>query len=101
MAHRTAKRLDLPWPESAPAPKIDPAECAAHFGLGTAAWKHVCYFAQWFYEHTAPLRLDSTERQAKRVRYHAGLRLLESGNDADSLALPGIGLRPVRLRITP
>jgi hypothetical protein len=89
------------WPESAPPPRIDLAECAAHFGLGTAAWRHVCEFAGWFYEHTAPLRYDSTERQAKRERYIAGLRLLESGKDADSLNLPGIGLRPVRLRITP
>jgi lysophospholipase L1-like esterase len=89
------------WPETTPTPRIDLTECAAHFDVGAATWKHVCYFARSFYDLTAPLRHDSTERQVKRERYLKGMSLLEAGKDADSLDLPGVGLRPVRLRISP
>ena len=89
------------WPETAPAPRIDLTECAAHFGVGTNTWKHVCYFARAFYNLTAPLRYDPAERREKQGRYDTGMMTLESGKDADSLNLPGVGLKPVRLRITP
>jgi len=89
------------WPETAPAPRIDLTECAIHFRVGTLAWQQVCNFARGFYELTAPLRYDSTERQVKEKRYLKGLNLLGSGKDTDSLDLPGVGLRPVRLRISP
>jgi len=89
------------WQDSTPAPRIDLAECAAHFGVGMVAWRGVCNFARSFYELTAPLRYDSTERLTKRARYLKGMTLLEAGNDPDSLDLPGVGLRPVKLRIKP
>ncbi|MGO8902512.1 MAG: hypothetical protein ACLQU5_29830 [Isosphaeraceae bacterium] len=87
------------WPATAPAPTIDLTECAAHFGLSNAGWQEVCNFAQSFYYITALVRYDSTDRKVKQERYLEGLKLLESGKDADSLDLPGVGLRPVRLRI--
>jgi len=89
------------WPETVPAPRIVLTECAAHFDVDSVAWQCVCNFARSFYELTAPLRYDSTERVVKRARYLNGLKSLETGKDADSLNLPGVGLKPVRLRITP
>ena len=47
----------------------------------------------------ARLRHDPTERIAKWERYMNGLKQLDSGRDADSLEIPGVGVRPVRLRI--
>ena len=96
---RRSARGAFGWPETVPAPRIDLTECAGHFGVGLAAWKSVCYFAESFYSLTAPLRHDPTERIAKWKRYLNGLKQLDSGRDADSLEIPGIGVRPVRLRI--
>ena len=87
------------WPEAVPAPRIDLTECAAHFGVGTKAWKAVCNFARSFYELTAQLRHDPSERNTKKERYYNAMKLLDYGRDADSLDLPGVGCRPVRLRI--
>ena len=47
------------WPEAVPAPTIDLAECAAHFGVGAAAWKDVCYVAGSVLQARGPAPLRS------------------------------------------
>ena len=90
------------WPETVPAPSDRPGGMRCTFRRGH--WppgRESATSRRSFYELTAPLRHDPTERKVKRERYLNGLKLLESGRDADSLDLPGVGLRPVRLRIRP
>jgi hypothetical protein len=83
------------WPASLAAPKIDREECAGHFDVTTATWKEVCKFAAGFYRATIPIRHDPAEREAKARRYEDGLRRLEAGEAAESLGIPGVGVRPV------
>jgi hypothetical protein len=79
-----------------PAPTIDLAECAAHFGVDAEAWKAACASAAGFYGMTAPLRYDPTARLAKSDRYGDACRKLNEGRKAEDLGVAGIGLRPVR-----
>ncbi|MDR3620924.1 MAG: hypothetical protein P4L85_16350 [Paludisphaera borealis] len=90
------RREALGWPESVPAPTIDLAECAAHFGVGVETWKAACANSADFYRLTASLRFDQTGRLAKRDRYNKALRDLIEGTKAEDLGVPGIGLRSVR-----
>jgi hypothetical protein len=91
-------RKALGWPDSVPAPTIDLAECAAHFGVDAETWKAVCSNSVGFYHLTSSLRYDPTGRIAKRDRYHAALLELRAGKKAEDLGVPGLGLRPVRDR---
>lgn len=84
------------WPTDLPVPTIDLKTCADHFDLTAAAWKAACRFASGFYRMTAPIGCDPDARLAKGRRYEAAMKRLETGDDADTLDLPGIGTRPVR-----
>lgn len=84
------------WPASLPAPRIAPEEGAAHFDITTATWKEVCKFAIGFYRTTRAIRHDPAEREAKVRLYEDGLRRLRAGEPAESLGLPGIGIRATR-----
>ncbi|AMV40367.1 SGNH/GDSL hydrolase family protein [Planctomyces sp. SH-PL62] len=95
------ERSAFDWPEATPAPTLDLAEVAAHFGVGPATWEAVCANAVGFYHLIAPLRFDQAERLAKRDRYKAALDALKAGADVESLDLPGVGPRPVRERLKP
>ena len=96
------QRKALGWPDSVPAPTIDLAECASHFGVDAETWKAACRNSVGFYHLTSSLRFDRTERLAKRDRYNNALRALIEGKKAEDLGVPGIGLRSVRqLKPTP
>jgi lysophospholipase L1-like esterase len=90
------KRKALGWPDSIPAPTLDLAECAAHFGVNVATWETVCRLSADFYRMTASSRYDPTERLAKRDLYKEALRELIAGKPPEAVGVPGIGLRPVR-----
>ena len=47
------------WPKESPIPVIDPGECAAHFGLGPAAWRVICLWGIKFNGLAAPLTVRS------------------------------------------
>ena len=83
------------WPESTPAPVVDPAECADHFGLGSAAWKTACDWGATFFERTAPIRYDPSERLAWIARYRGAASAIAGGRDPEDVGLPGIGVRPI------
>ena len=52
------RRSLLGWPPNAPAPRIDPSECAAHFGIGREDWRLLAERGAMFYFGMAPLRYD-------------------------------------------
>ena len=52
-------------------------------------------YAAWFYEHTAFIRFDPTERLAKRLRYGEARRRILAGVAPEDVGMPGIGTRLV------
>ena len=58
----------LGWPGDVPAPVIDPARCAAHFGLDEKTWQHLCYWQKGFNELVLPLRQDRKMRWKNEMR---------------------------------
>lgn len=80
------------WPQSVPAPVIDPARCAEHFGLSSYAWQQVCNFGIMFYSKTAGARYDPGERMAKQDAFGKALERIKAGARPESVGLPNIGV---------
>ncbi len=81
------------WPDATPAPKLDPARCAARFGMDAKAWKVACDWGVTFFERTAYIRYDPAERVEWIARYRRGGTAIAGGLDPDAAGLPGIGVR--------
>jgi hypothetical protein len=90
--HALHARRALGWPSDAPAPVIDPARCAAHFGIDRDAWKSLCMWDQWFNNVVAPLRYDSGRRQQLRDAGVAAADRIAAGASPESVGLPNIGI---------
>jgi hypothetical protein len=84
------------WPQGSPAAAIDPAECAAHFGLDRKSWEYVCEHGALFYYRTAPLRYDPTERRAKQRAFKEAARHITEGQPPEQVGLPNIGVPVMR-----
>ena len=80
------------WPDAAPPPVIDPAECAEHFGLTPYAWEKICNFGIMFYDLTVGLRHDPAERIAKRAGFGSALERIKAGERPESVGLPNVGV---------
>jgi hypothetical protein len=85
------KRRALDWPKDAPAPIVDPAECAAHFGIDRSAWRTVCLWEQWFNNLVAPLRYDSSRRLRWREASRAAAARIAAGARPEAVGLPNVG----------
>ena len=73
---------------------IDPDDCARHFQLDKAKWAKVCERSAWFYEVTAYIRHDPTERLERATAYKEAARLIESGKAAEQAGITGLGIHP-------
>lgn len=82
------------WPEQVPAPRIDPAECARHFGLGPYQWQRICLWGIMFYQLTAPVHYDPTRRRAMQDRFGKAHDRIAAGAAPESVGLPNIGVPP-------
>jgi hypothetical protein len=80
------------WPKSAPTPTIDPVDCCEHFGIGPEQMAHVCDRAATFYERTAFLRYDPSQRHAKTKMYFDGANRIRAGADPNDVGITGIVL---------
>jgi hypothetical protein len=80
------------WPRQGPPPVIDPAECTAHFGLDSAAWRIMCLWGIKFNGLAAPLTYDPTRRLTARLTYAVAADRIAAGQAPGSLGLPNIGL---------
>jgi hypothetical protein len=89
-----AGRRAFGWPDGRPAPVVDPAECARHFGVDDRAWAKVCERAADYYGKTAYIRFDPAERLAKAERYREAARRIAEGVAPAAAGVPGIGLPP-------
>jgi hypothetical protein len=79
------------WPESTPAPVIDPARCAARYGLGPKAWQKFCDWGAVIYDLLAGASHDAGHRLARRHAYEAASARIARGEAPDSLGLPNVG----------
>jgi hypothetical protein len=85
----------LGWPTASPPPVVTPRDCAIQFKLDLPKWQIVCGYSAWFYNRTAFIRHDPSERLAKAARYAMGVKQLAAGASLDSLRIPGLGLEKV------
>ena len=58
-------------------------------------WDAGLRYAAWFYEHTAFIRFDPSERLAKRLRYGEASRRILAGTAPEDVGMPGVGTRLV------
>ncbi len=81
--------------EGAPAPIIDPVECAAHFQIDFRVWAGVCTKSGTYFKHTVAGRYESTEREAKYLRFsQAAVQIGQRIRLAEQMGIPGVGLPP-------
>jgi hypothetical protein len=87
-------RRALGWPEGTPPPVIDPADCAAHFGLDAPRWSAVAERTKSFYRWTAYVRFDPADRLAASGRFERAAAAIVSGTPPESSGVPGLGVHP-------
>jgi lysophospholipase L1-like esterase len=80
------------WPEGTPAPRLDPARCAAHFGLGAPEWERICLWGIMVYDAMSPVRYDPSRRRAKKMAFAKAFQRIEKGEAPESVGLPNVGV---------
>ncbi|MGO9470384.1 MAG: hypothetical protein ACLQVF_40330 [Isosphaeraceae bacterium] len=98
--HALQARRACGWPGDRPPPIIDPAGCAAHFGLATRDWGDLCRVGSGFNTLVAPLRYETGQRSEKRQLYEQARARIASGDPPESLGIPNIGI-PRRVPLVP
>src|SRR5262249_23568853 len=79
------------WPEGTPAPVLDPAQCAARFGLGREAWKKITLWGVHFGNFSQGLRYDPAPRVQRKTVYADAYDRLVAGESLEALGLPNVG----------
>ncbi len=82
------------WTGDAPAPRIDPAECAAHFGMTPDRWAIACKCVAHFLKRLAYMRHDPTHRLEVLERYETAAREILAGRPPEETGVAGLGVRP-------
>jgi len=80
------------WPGDRPPPIIDPARCAAQFGIAPRDWSDLCQVGSGFYTLIAPLRYETGQRSRKRQIYAQARYRIESGDPPEAVGVPNIGI---------
>jgi len=88
------------WPRNSPVPAIDPAECAAHFRLDSAAWRVICLWSIKFNTLAAPLRYDPSQRLQQRQLYAEAADRISAGEAPESLGVENLGT-PAPIPVVP
>ncbi len=81
------------WPESTPAPTIEPSQLESEFRLDSSAWATICKRVAAQYEMIEFLTVDPGERIAWRDRFLEAAKRLSAGARPPRLGLPGVGAR--------
>jgi hypothetical protein len=92
--HELQARRAFGWPAELPAPIIDPARCAAHFGMNERDWAGICHWTCGFYALVLPLRYESGHRLRKRTTYLTAEQKVAGGTAPGSLGLANVGFPP-------
>jgi tetratricopeptide (TPR) repeat protein len=89
-------RRSFGWPPGVPTPVIDPAACAAHFGLCTRNWEAVFRWGQKFYHLAAALRYDPGQCLANERAYREAAQRIAEGKPAEQIGWPSAGISAAR-----
>jgi hypothetical protein len=81
----------LGWRDG-PAPTIDPAATALHFGIDAEKWVVVCARAASHYRGFSRARYDPSERCAKARLYEEAGRKIAQGVPPEATGVPGLGV---------
>jgi hypothetical protein len=81
----------LGWRDG-PAPTIDPAATALHFGMDTEKWVAVCARTATHYRGFLRARYDPSERRAKQCFYEDAGRKIARGVPPEAIGVPGLGV---------
>jgi hypothetical protein len=92
VVHAIQARRALQWPADTPPPTIDPAACAAHFGLGHGTWQHAAAWEGGFYGLVARLRYESSERRRRIDAGRLAFDRLKAGATPDAVGMPNVGI---------
>jgi hypothetical protein len=76
------------WPDATPVPRIELGECAQHFELDAKKWAEVCRRSAGWYQNTAFLRYDPSERLAISARYREAGHAIAEGRPLPA-TIPG------------
>ena len=71
---------------------IDPALCAARFGLDRESWRFVSIWTTGFYKLVSPLRYDRVERIRRIDAAIWAAKKIEAGTDPEALGLLNVGV---------
>jgi hypothetical protein len=80
------------WPDRVAPPVVDPARCAARFGIDRKTWEHIVIWVRGFYGLMAPLRYDPRARERLRDLAVQALKEIEAGVAIERLSLPNLGI---------
>ncbi len=82
------------WPASTPVPRIDPAECARHFGIDSKVLATLCERSADWYGKASLIRHDPKEREAVARAYAEAGSAITAGRPLPAASPPSLG--PVR-----
>ena len=80
------------WPSDSPPRVIDPAACAAHFGLGRETWEHAARWGRGFYSLVGWLRYDSSERSRRIDAAGIAAEQVAAGTAPERQGLANVGI---------
>ncbi|MDB5351436.1 MAG: hypothetical protein JWN86_2683 [Planctomycetota bacterium] len=83
-------KKSLGWPQGTASPVITPAECQAHFGIDRAAWIACFEGSATFYNRTAYIRFDPSDRLFRRDRYRLAATRVKAGTPPAQAGVPGL-----------
>jgi hypothetical protein len=86
------ERRAFGWPADLPAPVIDPAKCAAHFGIDRNTWEYLARWGRTFYSMAGRLRYDRSERSRKIDEAQAAGDQIIAGIAPERVGLANVGL---------
>jgi hypothetical protein len=84
------ERRALGWTGAPPA-RLDPSECARHFGMDAARWATVCERTSVHYRRIAGYRFDPTLRLARARSYAEAARRIAEGTPPETAGVIGLG----------
>lgn len=82
------------WPQDAPEPRLDPAECVARYGIMPKDWVRICRHSAWVYETLGQWYYDPDPREAKRLLLESAATRIEHGCKPEEAGIPNIGTPP-------
>ena len=83
-------RRALGWPLGREMPVIGIEECASHFGMNAARWSLICSKSSTFYNATAYISHDPSERLEKARRYQQASLAINGGTDPGRTGLASL-----------